>query len=309
MTTATTYFAALLRLGRLLFLTGGFLMYGLGALIALVSGAPLDWAALLCGQVAVTAIQIMTHYSNEYYDLAADQVNPTPTRWAGGSRVLVAGRVAPPVALGIALVFCGIGLAAGLVLTFVLRQGSLPIALILLSTVLALGYSAPPLRLHSRGLGELTVALIVTVLTPLLGFSLQAERLALPALLALAPLFPLQFAMMLALELPDAAGDQAVGKRTLVVQLGPAGAVRLHNLALSAAYLSLPLLIWCGLPSLVAGAALLSAPVALWQARRLARGAWRHPAAWDSLSFWAIGLLVGTAVAEMVSFLWILQTR
>jgi 1,4-dihydroxy-2-naphthoate octaprenyltransferase len=309
MIAATTYLAALLRLGRLLFLTGGFLMYGLGALIALVAGAPLDWAALLWGQIAVTAIQIMTHYGNEYYDLAADHANPTPTRWAGGSRVLVAGRVSPPIALGIALVFCAIGLAAGLVLTLVLRQGPLPLALILLSAALAFGYSASPLRLHSRGLGELTVALIVTVLTPLLGFSLQAGHPALTPLLPIVPLTLLQFAMMLVLELPDIAGDAAVGKRTLAVQLGPAGAVRLHNLALSAAYLSLPVLIWSGVPPLVAGAALLSAPVALWQAGRLARAAWRDPNTWDSLSFWAIGLLVGTAVAEMVAFLWIFQTR
>lgn len=306
---AITYVKALLRLGRLLFLTGGFLLYGLGALVALVSGAPLDGAALLWGQVAVTAIQVMTHYSNEYYDLAADRANPTPTRWAGGSRILVTGRLSPRVALGIALVFCGIGLAAGLALAFALHRGSLSLLLVLLAAVMALGYSAPPLRLHSRGLGELSVALVVTLLTPLLGFFLQAGQLALPPLLPIVPLFGLQFAMMLVLELPDAVGDAAVGKHTLVVRLGPAGAVRLHNLALAIAYLSLPFLIRLGLHPLVALAALLSSPVALWHMGRLIRGAWRDPDVWDSLSFWAIGLLVGTAAAEVAAFLWLLQSR
>jgi 1,4-dihydroxy-2-naphthoate octaprenyltransferase len=309
MITATTYLASLFQLGRVLFLTGGFLLYGLGALVALASGAPLDATALFWGQVAVTAIQLMTHYSNEYYDLPADQVNPTPTRWAGGSQVLVAGRVSPAVALGIALLSCGVGLAAGLTLTFILHEGLLTLGLIVLAAVLAFGYSAPPLRLHSRGLGELTVALIVTVLTPLLGYSLQVERLPLRPLLAVVPLFLLQFAMMLILEIPDQAGDTAVGKRTLVVQLGPAGAVRLHNLLLCAAYLSLPVLIWAGLPPVAAGAVLLSAPVALWQGARLARGAWRAGDRWDNLSFWAIGLLVGTAAAEVLAFLWILQSQ
>ncbi len=178
-----------------------------------------------------------------------------------------------------------------------------------LGALIALASGAPPFRLDSRGLGELTVALIVTVLTPLMGFALQAGRLTLLPLLVVVPLFALQFAMMLVLELPDLAGDTAVGKRTLVAQLVPAGAVRLHSTVLALAYLSLPCLVWAGLPPIVAAAALLSAPVALWQARRLSQGAWGDRSAWGSLSFWAIGLLVGTAVAEVFAFLWAFQSR
>ncbi len=309
MTTAITYLTALLRLGRPLFLAGGFLHFALGTLIALVGGAPFNPQAFLWGQIAVTAVQLMTHYGNEYYDLAADRRNPTPTRWSGGSRVLVDGRVAPAVALGITLFFGTVGVVAGLVLAIVHDAGSLAPGMILLAAVLALGYSAPPLRLHSRGLGELTVAVIVTLLTPLLGYKLQAGRLALAPLLAVAPLFALQFAMMLTLELPDATGDAIVGKRTLVVRLGSAGAVRLHNAALVAAYVALPFLICSGLPPLAAGAVLLSAPVAIWQAVRLARGSWTDPTTWDSTSFWAIGLLVGPAVSELAAFLWLFQSR
>ena len=83
------------RLGRPMFLAGGFLLYALGAAMAFAAGAPLRPAALLWGQVAVSAIQLMTHYSNEYFDLAADRANQTPTRWAGGSRVLIEGRLPP----------------------------------------------------------------------------------------------------------------------------------------------------------------------------------------------------------------------
>jgi 1,4-dihydroxy-2-naphthoate octaprenyltransferase len=75
--------------------------------------------------------------------------------------------------------------------------------------VLAWEYSAPPLRLHSTGLGELDTALVVTALVPFAGYYLQAPGLqALPLLLcAIAPLCALQFAMLLAIEFPDAAGD------------------------------------------------------------------------------------------------------
>jgi 1,4-dihydroxy-2-naphthoate octaprenyltransferase len=89
--------------------------------------------------------------------------------------------------------------------------------------VLSWEYSAPPLRLHSSGLGELAVALVVTALVPFFGFYLQAPDLVgvRVLLLAVAPLCCLQFAMLLAIEVPDAVGDRAVGKRTLVVALAP----------------------------------------------------------------------------------------
>ena len=81
----------LTRLARPLFLVGGFVFYGLGVAIARYEGAALDVTALLWGQLAVTAAQLMTHFANDTFDLAADRANATPTRWSGGSRVLVEG--------------------------------------------------------------------------------------------------------------------------------------------------------------------------------------------------------------------------
>jgi 1,4-dihydroxy-2-naphthoate octaprenyltransferase len=177
--------------------------------------------------------------------------------------------------------------------------------LLLLALVLAWAYSAPPWRLNWRGLGELTVAIVVPGLTTLLGFYLQAGRLAwLPVLTAL-PLMGLQFAMSLTINYPDAAADAAAGKRTLVVQLGGARAARLWGSVQAGVYLSLPVLWAAGLPAPVALAMLLPLPVSLVQGQRLRRGAWRRTAAWDSLSFWAIGLLVGTAGLAFVGALWL----
>ncbi len=296
---------ALVLLGRPLFLAGGFLLHALGVVIALVEGAGLNLPALLWGQLAITSVQWMTHYSNEYFDLPADRANVTPTRWAGGSRMLPAGRLRPAAALLVAALLGVLGLAAGLVITVHLRPGPLVLPFMLLAMALALGYSAPPLRLHSRGLGELTVALVVAGLTPVLGYYLQAGRLTAMPFLAALPLFPLQFAMMLVLELPDAAGDAAAGKRTLVVRFGPAGAARLHALVLVVAYLALPASLWLGLPPLVAAGAALSAPLALWHGWRVAHSADFGRQRWNSLGFWAIALFMGTAAAETLAYLWL----
>jgi 1,4-dihydroxy-2-naphthoate polyprenyltransferase len=293
----------LIRLGRPLFLIGGFALHALGVSMALVSGASLDPAALLWGQVAITAIQIMTHYSNDYFDLAADRANQTPTRWSGGSRVLVEGHVQPRAALLTALASGVVGLGASCWLAFAVRTGPLTLPLLLLALIVAWSYSSPPLSLNKRGLGEIAGGLLITGLTPLVGFYLQAGRLALLPFLAVFPLACLQVAMLIIINYPDADGDRAAGKHTLLYHLGPERAARLYLGVLALAYLPLPLLVWWGLPGVVALALLLPGPLAAWQAWRMARGEWAEPARWNSLAFWSVGLLIASASAEVMAFL------
>lgn len=300
---------AFIRLGRPLFLAGGLVMHGLGAAMALYAGAPFKLAALLWGQVAITAIQLTVHYSNEFFDQAFDRANRWPTRWAGGSRVLSDGHLPPLAALAAAVAWSALALGAALILALAAPTGPLTLPLLLLALLWGWGYSAPPLRLEARGLGELTVALLAPGMTPLVGFYLQAGRLALLPLLAAAPLCCLQIAAQLTTEFPDAAGDAAAGKRTLVVQLGGKRAARLHNVALLAAYASLPLLVLAGLPPLATAAVCLGAPVAAWQGWRVGRGAWANPARQDSLALWGIGLVMGPAAAEALAFLLLLGLR
>ena len=291
-----------IRLGRPLFLVGGFVFHGLGIAVALYQGATVDIGVLILGQVIITSTQLMTHYSNDYFDLAADRANLTPTRWSGGSRVLVERQLSPEVAL-VAAVICGlVALTVTSYLALLVRPAALTSPLLLLSLFLAWEYSGPPLRLHSRGLGAITVALIVPVLTPLIGFYLQTGQVSWLLLGAVFPLACLQAAMIMVIDFPDAAGDRAAGKRTVVVWLGPGAAVRVYLGLLGVAYLSLPLLVAGGLPWPVALAVLMPAPVALWLAIRMGHGAWKEPTAWNSLGFWSVALLMTTAVLETAAF-------
>ena len=298
------------RLGRPLFLGGGFLLYALGAAIAALMSPDgvVDGRLYLLGQGAVTAFQLMTHYANDYFDLEADRANLTPTRWSGGSRVLVGGGLPPSTALVAALVLLGLGLAVTVVLGARGPSGAGPVGpvvvpALLATAALAWAYSAPPLRLHSSGFGELNVAIVVTGLVPFLGFHLQAPDLrGLPVLLlAILPLMLLQVGMLLAIEFPDAEGDRAVGKRTLLVRLGVERTARLYLAILAAIYLLLPLLVLGGLPGRVALAAGLLAPLSLWRMRRLMAGDHRDPARWPALTFWSVALLVLTTAAELLA--------
>jgi 1,4-dihydroxy-2-naphthoate octaprenyltransferase len=111
--------------------------------------------------------------------------------------------------------------------------------------------------------------------------------------------------MLLVINFPDAAGDRAAGKHTLIHFLGEQGTVRLYVAVLLLAYLSLPLLISLGLPGIVALAVLAIFPLAAWQGWRMSRGAWADPDKWNSLGFWSVGLLMVTVTAELLAFLWI----
>jgi 1,4-dihydroxy-2-naphthoate octaprenyltransferase len=296
---------AFLKLGRPLFLGGGVLLFALGAAVAALAGAPFELGRHLLGQLAVTAFQLMTHYANDYYDYEVDLANTTPTRWSGGSRVLQSRLIPRGAALIAALALAALGLSLTAYLGGRPGAGPLLAPALVAIFVLAWEYSAPPLRLCARGLGELDTALVVTALVPFVGLHLHAPGLAgwRTLVLAIAPLCALQFAMLLAIEFPDRAGDQQTGKRTLVVRLGGWRGARLYAAVTALAFAALPLLALAGLPVIVAVAAAVPAPLAYWRIRRTLHGDWRRGQRWEALTFWAVSLLVFTTVAELVGFL------
>jgi len=165
--------------------------------------------------------------------------------------------------------------------------------------VLSWAYSAPPLRLHSRGIGELVAMVIVTLFVPLIGFSAQATRLEPLAFVSAAPLCFLQFAMLLAVEFPDEAGDAVVGKRTLIVRIGAGWSAVLYVAALTLAYALLPVWGWLGLPPSAALALAIVFPLALWLAARVVRGEYRMPRYWNRLAFGSAALMFISALLEL----------
>lgn len=292
-----------LRLGRPLFLGGGVIFHALGVSIALFQHVPLNFAALVWGQMAITAVQLMTHYSNDYFDFAADRANNTPSQWSGGSRMLVEGRVSVELARATAVAWGLTAFIVTLILGVFIQPAWATIPLLLLSLFLAWEYSAPPLQFHSHGVGAVIVALIVPTLTPLIGYYLQAGHFTRLTFLASFPLALLQMAMILVIDFPDAQGDRLAGKKTLVVRLGTSHTARLYVFLLGLVYLLLPSWLAFGLPSLVGMAVLLPLPLAGWLGWQMSHGAWQNPTQWNKLGFASVVLLMVTAVLVTAVFL------
>jgi 1,4-dihydroxy-2-naphthoate octaprenyltransferase len=113
--------------------------------------------------------------------------------------------------------------------------------------LLAWGYSAPPLALMRRGVGELAVAAAWVLMVGGADCVQRGAFSLLPLVLGLS--YALLMANVLLVNgLPDAKADAAVGKRTLVVRLGSARVPLLYGLLAVAAHVLALYLAWrCGL--------------------------------------------------------------
>jgi len=299
----------LIRLGRFRFLVGGVVLYALGVVMAGYMGATINWQVAIWGQIIVTATQLMTHYSNDYYDFEADHCNRTPTPWSGGSRVLQSGALPRQTALIAALILASVAVIGVLLLAWRYRPGPLAVPIVLAAVALAWQYSAPPLKLHARGIGEICSMFIVAGLTPLLGFYLQTGQITAFPMHALVPLCCLQFSMLVSVDIPDADGDAAADKRTLVVRLGRRASARVYVVLLALAYGLVILMMLAGLPAIVAVCFCLTLPLALWLAWRVRKGDWSQAATWGRLAFFSIALLMSAAVLEAVGFVLLAMAR
>jgi 1,4-dihydroxy-2-naphthoate polyprenyltransferase len=217
--------ASWLKALRLQFYPMTWAAYTAGALAA-VAGAGLDAAAFWAGLACLFFLEAATVLSNEVIDYESDRRNRNFGPFTGGSRVLATGE------LSFGAVRRGIAVALALALLcaawLVLASGSTAaVAGIVLGvlTMLALGYTLPPLKLCYRGLGELDVGLTHSPGAILCGFVFQggAWHAGLPWLLSL-PLFLAVLPSITLSGVPDLDADAAVGKRTLAVRTGVRGA-------------------------------------------------------------------------------------
>lgn len=278
-------------------------MYALGAGTAWYERGSLATTPLLLGLLVVLMVQMMTNYVNEYWDSGDDARVSLRTPFSGGSGVAAAGHISAAALQRVAVV-CA---TAGALLTVVLAAaGHLSWRSVLLITVAAAGgiaYSQPPWRLVARGVGEISAAIIVCFLTPLVAYSLQADGISARIVLACLPVVAMQFAMLLAIEFPDYDADLATGKRNLVVRLGMQRAAWLYDAVLLLAFVLAALD--------VQGRALLGArllpqallPVALlqvWLVHRVTRGDSRKTAV---MAFFGVALFVVFAGLQVAGIL------
>jgi len=194
----------------------------LGIAVAASHGAFTWWTALLTlvgGSFAHLAINV----TNDIFDTlsGADDANTTPTQFSGGSRVAVYDLVSIGGLARLALSLFAAAAAIGLLLVAV--TGSVTLLWIGIAGIaVGVAYTAPPLKLVYRGLGEIAVAFGFGPIMLLGAYVVQTGRLAWePIVLSLVP--GILIALILFVnEIPDRRSDAEAGKRTLPVRFAPA---------------------------------------------------------------------------------------
>lgn len=276
----TARLSLLVELGRPKFLVYSALFLSIGAASAVAAGHPLRIAPLAQALLRLWTTHLMTHYANEFFDLEADRANTRGSAWTGGSGVLSSGRLPANAAIGSASVLL-MAAAQGAVLPGPMR------AVVFAGLFLGWFYTSPPLRLNYHGLGDLTVATVLTVLTPLFGvLSLGGTADDLPGW-ALGSLFAMQAARMSVMNLADMDGDRLAGNGTSVVRLGASNARWIHALGQVGALTWAATGWWRGaMPWPVALAFTATAPMGLWHTRRVLAGPTPAVSGGD-LAFWA----------------------
>jgi 1,4-dihydroxy-2-naphthoate octaprenyltransferase len=208
--------------------------------------------------VGSMALQGGTNMINDYYDhrLGADTADSL-----GPSGVIQRGILEPRTVLIGGLAAIGAGVATGLAITALVGW---PILALGVASVLAgFFYTAPPVKLAYRALGEVTTFVFMGVIIVMGAAYVQIEAFTWKALLASIPVGLLTAAILHANNLRDIEGDRSHGKRTLASIVGrPWADYELVALVLGAFALAM-VLPATGAAPLTALIALLALPAAL----------------------------------------------
>lgn len=242
----------------------------LGLASAYAGGAQLRPATALVTLFFALVAHAGANVINDYHDRENDMLNNERVfPFTGGSRFIQNGVLSPA-----AMAQLGYGLLLAVIPAgFWLAAQSAPglVSIGLAGLLIGWGYSAPPLILASRGLGEFAIVAGWLMVVAGSDYVQRGASAMLPfvagsgyALLVTNILYINQF--------PDATGDARAGKRTLVVRLGRRRARSGYLVITLLACLSAPLGVFFGVLPAPTLLALLAAPVSLAAARVL----WHH---------------------------------
>ncbi len=215
----------------------------LGLAFIYYQGNPLNGITAVLTLIAGILLHAGVNVLNDYYDAlnGTDEVNTDRVYpFTGGSRFIQNGVLSRQEMLGF-----GLGLMLAVVIIgacLVANAGNGLFWLGIAGLLLGWGYSAPPLRLNSRGLGELAV-LVGFGLIPLGTGYVQTGSFSWQLLLVTLPLALLTTNLLYINQFPDRKADIAAGKLHWVARL-PVHTARWG-------YPLIALLAWSILPALI----------------------------------------------------------
>jgi len=222
------------------FFTGSIVPVVLGAVIAWAKVGQFHWGWFILTLIGGMALHAGANVSNDYYDHISgnDEVNREFVRpFTGGSRMIQKGLMTPREVLIEAMALYAVAIPIGIY--FIVVRGPLILLLGAIGALSGFFYTAPPLKLVHRGVGEIFIGLNFGVLMTLGAYYVQAGSFAWEPVVASLPVAFLIVAILYINEFQDYTADKAVGKRHWVVRLGKERAVWGFVAIMALTYLSI----------------------------------------------------------------------
>ena len=189
--------------------------------------------------LAGVAIHAGTNLANDYFDQPTDDVNQNFSPFNGGSRMIQNNLLAPRQILIASIICYLIGIMTAFFIIFN-TGGFLLFFFLTIAVLLGLFYTALPVQLSYRGVGEIAVFVGFGPLGVVSAYFIQLGYINWG--LCLLASIPIAFliAMVLFLnEFQDQEADQEAGKNTLVVVIGKDSGVKIYLAGMIIAYLFL----------------------------------------------------------------------
>ena len=201
--------------------------------------------------------------------------------------------------------FAMTGGAALTVFVMVLNPFALPFLILMGMAVLACFFTVvPPLHLQHRGYGEIIEAIVVANIVPAAGLVLNyGEIHGVLAMLTL-PVMALYLACLLVFTLPEYLVDKKGGKPNLLNNLDWARSMRLHNILVGSAFLSVAVFSISGLNWSLAWPLLLPLPLGFFQIVQMLGIMNGAPPRWQILK-WTAGGTLGLSAYLVLLTLWL----
>jgi 1,4-dihydroxy-2-naphthoate octaprenyltransferase len=176
---------------------------------------------------------------NDYFDHISgnDPANKNPTPFSGGSRVIQHGLMSPRAAFCEGVILLAAAGVLGIII-IILTRSVFILSIGIIGVLGAFFYSARPIKLCYRTLGEITIAFLFGILPVTGSYFLQSGVVDYHVIPAAVIMSLLIFLIILVNEFPDVEPDAAVEKKTIVVRFGVSFSAAVYRVALILTYLT-----------------------------------------------------------------------
>ncbi|MHA2347588.1 MAG: 1,4-dihydroxy-2-naphthoate octaprenyltransferase, partial [Candidatus Hodarchaeales archaeon] len=221
------------------FFTASIVPLVVGMAIAFHETSSLDLSLAVLTLVAGISIQAGTNLANDYFDQSADNINTNYSQFNGGSR-MIQNEIIPPRTIFLVSMVCYlIGIITAIIILFI-TQGWLLLIFLAIAVVLGYFYTALPVSLSYKGLGELAVFVGFGPLGVFSAYYIQQGNINSPLLAISSIPIAILISMLLFInEFQDRESDERAGKTTLVVVLGKERSVLIYAIGMVVSYLVL----------------------------------------------------------------------